>query len=197
MNSPRRYTSDEIAFLKENIKGRLSSEIADLFNAKFSNSITAKQVAIFKKNHNIPSGVVTRFNKGHEPANKGTKGISKPNKTSFKKGQVPKNVRPVGSERTDKDGYTLVKISEPNKWALKHRVEWENVNGKIPPKHALIFLDGNKQNIDLGNLKLIPIKQNLILNNKKLRFNDKELTEAGLLISEVLMATNDKRKEKR
>lgn len=39
----------------------------------------------FKKGHKAPK---TAFKKGQEPYNKGTKGLMKPNKTSFKKGQM-------------------------------------------------------------------------------------------------------------
>ena len=55
----------------------------------------------------------------------------------------------------DADGYTYVKIANPRKWILKHRKIWIDNFGEIPESHAVIFLDGNKQNFDLFNLILV------------------------------------------
>ena len=73
------------------------------------------------------------FKKGNVPFNKGKKwadyvskkGQENSRKTTFKKGNIPHNHRPVGSERITKDGYTEIKIKEPNKWQLKHRYIYE------------------------------------------------------------------------
>ena len=74
----------------------------------------------------------------------------------FKKGDIPSNKKPIGSERIIKDGYTEIKVAEPNKWeSPKHRVIWEKVNGKISKGYALVFADGNKQNFGLDNLILV------------------------------------------
>lgn len=83
------------------------------------------------------------------------KAIDKTKATRFKKGSTPHNHRPVGSERIDKDGYIMVKVSEPRKWKLKHRVIWEGSNGPIPKGANIQFKDGNRKNIHLENLYLI------------------------------------------
>ena len=36
-------------------------------------------------------------------------------RTWFKKGHIPANYRPVGSERVNADGYIEVKVADPNK----------------------------------------------------------------------------------
>ena len=54
----------------------------------------------------------------------------------------------------------------------------------------LIFLDGNKQNIELSNLKLVSRAEDLIMNTNKLFTKDKELTNSGVLIAKVINKTN-------
>lgn len=57
-----------------------------------------------------------RFLKGMIPWNKGLKGWHKVQpKNLFKKGNLPKQTRPEGSERINKDGFTEVKIDYRNK----------------------------------------------------------------------------------
>lgn len=91
------------------------------------------------------------------PPNKGKKGICAAGceRTWFQKGHIPANYRPVGSERVNADGYIEVKVADPNKWKLKHRVVWESVNGKIPKGSIIIFRDNDKSNTDIDNLLLI------------------------------------------
>lgn len=101
--------------------------------------------------------------KGTIPANKGKKqvefmspeAIERTKKTRFKKGQTTWNVKRVGTERINTYGYTEVKVAEPDKWKLKHRIVWEKHNGKIPKGYNIQFKDCNKQNFDIDNLYMI------------------------------------------
>ena len=83
--------------------------------------------------------------------------VSNPNHIAsrFKKGNVPKCHRPVGSERVNVDGYVEVKVAEPNRWRPKHRVEWEKAYGPIPKDCNIQFRNGNSQDIRLENLYMI------------------------------------------
>ena len=108
------------------------------------------------------------------------------NKTSFKKGTIPPNYRPVGSERINMEGYTEVKVKDPNKWELKHRLIYKQHYGEIPKGHNVIFADRNIQNFDINNLILVSKAEMLILNNNKLIFEDKELTKVGVNIAKVI-----------
>lgn len=188
-----KYTPEVIAFILENYQGKDNIELAKLLNERFNLNTNAKLICNFKSNYKRRFGVDLRtginrgcYKKGSIPFNKGTKGLCKPNKTSFKKGNIPQNHRPVGSERINVDGYVEIKVAEPNKWKNKGRVIYESVYGEIPKGHALIYLDGNKQNLDISNLKLIDRAEELIMNRRKLRYKNKELTETGLLIAKVI-----------
>ena len=99
----------------------------------------------------LESGKVYRYKKGEAPWNKG-KYMRVSIATEFTKGNKPHNYRPVGSERITVDGYKEKKIADPNKWKGMHILLWEEVNGPVPPRHKVIFIDNNKLNIKIDNL---------------------------------------------
>lgn len=109
-------------------------------------------------------GEKSRFPKGHTPVNKGQKMSAelyeKIRPTMFKKKHKPHNTMYDGHEVPTKDGYIKVRISKRN-YQLKHRVIWEQHNGKVPDKHVVIFKDGNKLNFDITNLELITFEDNM------------------------------------
>lgn len=45
-----------------------------------------------------------------------------------------------------------------------HRIVWREAGRDIPPRHALVFRDGNKRNFDLNNLELVT-RQELMRRN--------------------------------
>ena len=134
------------------------------------------------------------FEKGNISYNKGRKGICAEGckKTWFKKGHIPKNYRPIGSERITKDGYIEVKIADPNKWKLKHRVIWEQAKGKVPHGYAIIFKDGNKLNTDIDNLMLVSRKVLAVMNKSGLYKNGYK--EIAALIAELNVKVGEKKK---
>ena len=164
-----RYTAEEKAFLRSFIPGHFSCEVQRAFEEKFGHSITCSQIKCFKGNNKVRSGIDTRFKKGTVPPNKGKKmsaeQYAKSSRTMFKKGGIPQNYRPVGSERVNVDGYIEIKIADPSKWELKHRFVWEESNGKIPAGMNLIFKDNNPLNIKLDNLMLVTRAENMIINH--------------------------------
>ena len=120
----------------------------------------------------------------------------KANKTSFKKGNIPENYRPIGSTRyCSKDGYKYIKVADPNKWELAHRVIWEEHNGKIPKGHIVLFRDRDINNLDIDNLTLVSRAELLKLNSDGLIFEEAELTDVGINIAR-LKVQNDKAKRR-
>ncbi|WP_342557323.1 HNH endonuclease signature motif containing protein [Lysinibacillus sp. FSL P4-0201] len=176
-----------------------------MLNQEFQLNINMNQLKACLTNHNIKSGRTGQFEKGSTPVNKGTKGLYNVggNRTSFKKGDTPKNYKPVGTERIDRDGYVLIKVSDSGtwheRWRHKHKVVWEKANGPIPKGHVLIFLDQNKLNISLENLQLITRAQLARMNQNKLFHLDPELTKTGVVIANIytkMGALNRKEKTK-
>lgn len=187
-------SKEEEKYLKQIYKGRLCKDIANIINKKFDANHNEKEIERAKKKLGLRSGIDCTFKKGHETFNKGKKWDDyltkeqqeKAKKTCFKKGHKPKQHREIGSERITIDGYLEVKVAEPNKWALKHRLVYEEAYGKIPKGMKLVFADGNKLNLDLDNLLLVTDKELLLMNAKKLIKEDKELTKSGLALTKLM-----------
>lgn len=181
------YNEEEIKYLKKITSGRTNKEITKMFNEKFNLNQTEKAISAVRKRYEIKSGLNGQFKKGQEPWNKGIKGIYAKGceKTWFKKGNTPVNHKPVGSERITVDGYTEIKVAEPNKWRLKQQLIWEKYNGTIPKGYSILFGDGNKRNFDIDNLILVSRQQLLIMNRNKLIQADADLTKTGLIIADI------------
>ncbi|MDF2790834.1 MAG: Phage protein [Neobacillus sp.] len=196
-----KFTHEQLEFLRNNTVGRSKQNLTELFNKHFNLSLIERQINACCKNHKLPpSGFNGRFAKGQGAWNKGMKGINfggeNGKKTQFKKGQVPLNYRPVGSERVNVDGYIEIKVADPYKWRLKHAVIWEETNGPVPNGHCVIFLDGNKLNVSLENMQLITRKQLVRLNQNHLIFNDPELTKTGVIIADIYTKIGERKKAK-
>ena len=203
-----KFTEEQIIYIKKIAKGKQSSKITELFNKKFNLNLKVSQIQSFKANHNVKSGVDCRFKKGNIPANKGKKGSMSPEQyekckaTMFKKGSIPPNHKPIGSERITKDGI-MIKIKDgqgTKNWTYKSRYIYEQTYGKIPKGHKIVFADGDHNNIDLNNLILVSNQEELIMNRYKLIKKDAELTKTGRniakLINEANLKTQKIKKEK-
>ena len=114
--------------------------------------------------------------------------------TMFEKGNIPKNSRDIGSERITKDGYTEIKIADPDVWVLKHRLIYEKYYGEIPAGYSVIFGDGDKQNCNIDNLILVSRSELLLMNRNKLIKNDSVLTKVGVNIAKLLDTMNKKKR---
>lgn len=191
-----KYTDEMHTFILANNRGIKSQELAERFNKQFGTNVKASQMAAYRKNHKIPSGYDARFVKGQESYNKGKKmtpeQYERSKGTMFKKGEMPHNHKPIGSEslrwqsREKKNRIIWVKVAEPKTWKEKHVLTWEEHNGPVPEDHVIIFLDGNTLNTDISNLACISKRVNLIINKHELRFKNKELTETGILVGKII-----------
>jgi hypothetical protein len=188
-----KYTDEIRKFIEDNVKGISSKELAESINNVFETSFSASQIKSYKGNHKLSSGLTGRFKKGNIPFNKGKKGCYGKGceKSWFKKGHTPINHKPVGSERIEsKDGYTLVKVKEPNKWEPKQRVVYRKHHGEIQKGNKIVFLDGDRTNFNIDNLIAISGEELLIINSNNLIQQNTELTETGILIAKVIKQKN-------
>jgi len=202
-----RYSIIEDQFLIDNVKGITLKELTKRFNKKFNYNLSESAIANRKMKLGIRSGIVGgQFVKGQTSFNKGKKwseymskeGQKNSRKTTFKKGNVPANRRPIGSERITKRDGVLIKVRDGHKtrnWIAKSRYLYEQAYGKISKGHKVIFIDGNNRNFDLDNLVLVSNSEELLLNQYGLIKKDAELTKVGLNIAKVIDRVN-KRKEK-
>ncbi|GHT09564.1 hypothetical protein AGMMS49525_18530 [Bacteroidia bacterium] len=157
------WKSDELVRLKEIYPDMTNAEIASVFGVSES-AIENRAFKLGLKKSNAYMAIHSScYPKGNIPQNKGKKitewmspdGIARCSATQFKVGQLGWNHKPVGYERVQRDGYIYVKVAEPNKFRLKHRMVWERHNGAIPAGHNIQFKDGNRENCDISNLYMI------------------------------------------
>ena len=198
----KKYTDDIIDFLREIAPGKTYKEIVEIFNKKYDLDMTTKKLSSLLGRKKIKTGTTGCFRKGFIPWNKGKKGYIGANKTSFKKGNKPKNWRPIGSERINDEGYTLIKVSNEGgmlkRWALKHRVVWEQHHKKkIPKGSVIIFADGNKNNLNIENLICVTRNDLKVLNRCRLISSVPELTKTGLNVAKLKIKLEELRKEKK
>ena len=171
------FNSEEKEFLRNNAKGILASDLTEIFNKKFKRNINVEQIRAFKKNHRISSGVDCKFkkNKNH-----------------------PLYV-PIGSERVFRN-YNQKEIlvkNEYNEWEPKQKYLYRRYIGEIPKGYTILFLDNNIENFSLDNLALIPIKVKSTMGLCKLRYGDKELNKISILIAELKILRQEKKRSLR
>ena len=167
------YSEEEKKFLLSVIPGNTSEEIVAEYNKRFSEPITKERLKAFKNNNKICSLPPGKY----------------------------RNPKPIGHEYI-KDGYVFVKTEETPRggqwnYKQKHRVLWEAENGPVPAGHILMFLDGDRQNCDLGNLELVTREELGIMIKMNLRSEFAEITKTGILIARVISAMEKKRRNGR
>lgn len=182
--------------------------ITQQFNWRYQTSITDKQMKTFISNRGFTSGRSGCFPKGNVPANKG---ITRPpgwspgrmSETQFKPGHCQTEVKPIGHERTDKDGYILVKHPMINPhtgaWGYyvpKHKVIWEAANGRLPDNHVLTFIDDDRTNVVLDNLELISRGELARRNKMKYREAQPELRESIKALAKLQHYTGQRARRK-
>ena len=191
---PHKWSEEEKKYLGEITPGKHRKEILDLMNEKFEYKFKLSQITSAIKRYGYNTEFDGQFQKGHKTWNKGTKGLTGPNKTSFQKGCKPWNKKEIGSERIDSNGYILMKVKEPNVWKLKHRILYEKYhNIKLTQDDVVIFADQNKLNLEKDNLILINKSQLLRMNHEKLIFHDKELTKTVSNIAKLIMKVSERK----
>lgn len=190
---PRIYTKEQAQFLRDNCVGRSRATLAALFNAEFDREITLRQVKSFVGNRGLTSGLTGHYEKGQKAWNLGVTGYMGANATSFKPGQIPANIKPLGTERIDtKDGFVLIKIAEPNpytgtptRYKHKHVHVWEQEHGPVPKGHVVALRDGNKLNCEPDNLMLLTRGELLALNTHGYKDAPAELKPSLLALAKV------------
>lgn len=176
----------------------------DKLPAKTIGSIIGKTGGFVTKRYKelglvVPAEIKQKFikdsqiKKGTIPPNKGKKLSpemrAKLEPTFFKKGNVPVNIVPIGTERITDDGYIEIKVKDcslQKNWKLKHRIVWEKHNGPIPKDYNVQFKDGNRQNVAIDNLYIISRRDQLKKNGytpealakRFLKMNDEDIAYA-------------------
>lgn len=152
-----------------------------------------------RTNRNLEEhGKAYRIKPGDAPWNKGLKGWCAPGclASQFKPGNKPHGWKPLGTERVNRDGYRERKVTDLNgvkNYRPVHLVTWEAANGPLPAGHAVVFINGNKQDIRLDNLELIT-RAELMQRNSRHRLPP-EIREIAQLRGVLTRIINTKRRQ--
>lgn len=214
IRKPRKtWTAEEVEWFVSFVPGHSESEISAEHERLFGEPLTEGQIGSAKTRHGVKSGTVGgRFEKGNVPWTKGKswakQGRSEESceaslRTCFKKGVLPHNAAGayVGRERVDRDGYTWVQVSTGLQetancnFRLKHRVEWERLNGPLPPSTMVVFADHDKGNFDPDNLVAVPRPVWSVIQRMGMAYHDRESLEACMMRARLHTAMASKRKE--
>lgn len=168
---PTIFTNEQKQYLLKIINNNSNIDIVNMINKKFKSSFTIDQIRWYKRHHHLKSYSEHIWNKG---------------KKSY-------NHQPVGSEfvyyQAGKEDFktTFIKIAEPDVWVRKQYYMYEKYYGKIPKDGAVIFLNGNRDDFSKSNLKCITMHEHMFMMTNSLYFNNKDLTETGILIAKLKM----------
>ena len=158
------FTDEQSMFIRKGYKSMTLPVLTVALNSKFDSDFKESQLRSFTKNHKVRSGRTGNFEPGHKSWNAGTagQGLTKANSGSFKKGGVPINITPIGTERVNAYGYIEIKIDEPDpytkaltRYKLKHIVLWVQAHGPVPEGMVVTFIDSDKTNCCIENLEII------------------------------------------
>lgn len=204
-----KWTAERKEWLYNYSLGHTSKEVAEEFFNTFGLRLTSSAVQAACNRYNFSGRLKNTgmFVKGLIPHNLGKK-MSEVTKNKlvasgnplFAKGanRTKYTERPLYSERVDRDGYTYVKVpynslclkqrnTDGTGWMLKHHKVWiDNGNPTFDKKkYALVFIDGNRRNFDINNLKLVS-RATLSRMSKARRWSDiSSVNNSYLLLSEV------------
>lgn len=194
MKKIHRYTKEQVDYLKSICTGRTRQEIHTLFNQKFGLSVTFGSIRSAMSRYGIKNklqGYNSQFRNGHQPWNKGKKGLFFGDRDNwFKKGDEHYNALPVGSESV-KEGYVWVKVAQPSEWERKHLKIWRDEHGEIPDGKLIRFKDGNKMNVVLSNLFMTDRRVATSVVKRGLDYDEPSLKVAIHHVAELELAAKD------
>ena len=99
---------------------------------------------------------------------------------------------PVGSEYVKPDGMTLVKVSN-DKWEYKQRLIYEKYhNVKLTSDDYIIFLDQDRTNFNINNLKRVTRRESSIVANQGFYSTNKRLTKKGIRLAKKIIKLKEK-----
>ena len=180
----RRYSAEQVAFLRSFIPGHYWHETADAYEAKFGERLTRGMVNSFSRRYSVHTGL-----NGSAP------------------GQGARYK--VGDESVNSNGYTLVKVCDnaadeganyerPTHpcWKQKHVIVWEQAHGRpVPHGCRLVFANRDKTDFDPENIVAVPKGLLMTMNAMGLQWYDRETLRACMTMAQIRSALHSKRKK--
>ena len=152
--------AEQEQYLRDIWPGGSRAQSAAALNERYGLALELSQIITYARNHGIRGAPGGRFLPGHK-SNLGMKRPGFRSPTTFRAGNVPRNSRPLWSERVS-GGRALIKVPEINphtgaatRFVDKARWVWAQKYGPIPAGCAVTFLDGDPAHCRPANLVLL------------------------------------------
>ena len=140
----KRWSADDVEKLTELYADTRNVDLSELLGFTYygiyqkAQSLGLKKSAEFLRKNICPPNSAHFFKKGHKPTN------------AYKKGHVPDNTQPLGTESIRR--YNNIFVKTESGWQHKHKIIWEQINGKVPKGKYIIFADKDNRNFNIENL---------------------------------------------
>lgn len=156
------YSDELYENLQKNASSHTIKELVKMLQENFNINIENKKLAQYC----IKMGIKYKY--------------EKPNKSHS---NYPSAIGTI-VRKTDGD---MLKIKVDNhRWEYLQRKIYEDYHGvKLPEDVYVIFLDQDKRNLDISNLKAIPRRNSAIMSKDRLFSNNSKLTKLGYLNSKL------------
>ena len=165
MGIHKKWGEEYIEYLKEIASGKSHKEITELMNNKFEYQFNVRQI----RNLMYRNRILSETPRGIKPEPSNTIAIHKNNRARIK--------------------------TEDGKWEYKHRHIYEKHYGKIKKGNYIIFLDGDTTNFNIDNLAEVTKKQLLYINKNNLKYNNAELSKAGIELTNLMIKIDETKKK--
>lgn len=159
------WTPEQIQFLRDWRPHETLASLTRRLNRAFGTDYSVAAVGGACKRNRIGAGDDGRFEPGEQPWNTGLKGYQAGGRAplhQFNRGHMPQTWVPIGTRVRSSDGYWKVKVSDspgPGEsrrgWQQQHRLIWEEAHGPQPRGTAIVFVDGDPDNLTLDNLEIV------------------------------------------
>lgn len=210
----RRYTDEQLDFLREVIPGRSLSQVNDLYEERFGTRLTRSALCNLRSKLGVYCGVnAGRFRKGQEPPNKGRtwdewmpEGSREGcRRTQFRKGELngiaAERDHGLLGERLTKGGYREVRIDPRGakhtmeRWIPLGAFNWMAANGREWPGGCkCVHIDGDVANDSADNIEPVPNELWPLLCGAvpgQMGWHDRETLRTAILYARVTRARTD------
>jgi len=191
----KRYSQEEIKWLKNNSQLYSRKELTELLNAKFNDNRTKSSVATYCKKHGFKACTDGRFKPGNRTWSTGLS--SEEHRSHFTKESYSSMKKPLARYREKHkvgDRYMMkvgdvripyIIVSTDYRIPFKKRIIPETryvlkQHGiEVPEGYSVLHLDGNILNNDISNLVVVSDYERLVITSNGW-FGNKEITKTGL-----------------
>jgi hypothetical protein len=205
----RFWTAAELEELRARYPHEPTKVLADHFKRKLADvyakangmglTKTAEHLAVHGARFDGTQGKQHRFSSTQAPWNKGMKYEAGGRSTEhqFKPGNVPHTAVPIGTVRKTVDGYLTRKVREDagkgmsrRNWVFLHVELWEQHHGPVPPGHVVTFVNSNREDVRIENLRCVPRRE--LMKRNTVHNLPKELALAVQLRGQLVRKINER-----